>query len=277
MRQISILTAIIACLTLVSFSAEARKKQKQPAQEVGIVAHRGFWNCDEAGYAKNSIAALRCAQENGFWGSEFDVNMTKDSVLIIFHDNEIEGKKIEKHPYETFKYFRLENGEPIPTIDQYLEQGKKYPQTMLVYELKKHSCDEVEDAFVDLTIRKLEEHKLLDPKKVMFISFSFHMCERLAEKLPGFTVQYLEGNKSPDKVKKAGISGIDYNYNVLTAKAKWVAKAKKEGMSVNTWTINRTTLMNRMVNMSVDYLTTDNPLDAREVLKSINVNEKVNK
>lgn len=277
MRQISILTAIIACLTLFSFSAEARKRQKQSPQEVGIVAHRGFWNCDEAGYARNSIAALRCAQENRFWGSEFDVNMTKDSVLIIFHDSDVEGKKIEKHPYETFKYFRLENGEPIPTLDQYLEQGKKHPQTMLVYELKKHSCDEVEDVFVDLTIRKLEEHNLLDPEKVMFISFSFHICERLTEKLPGFTVQYLEGNKSPAKVKKSGISGIDYNYNVLTANAKWVKKAKKEGMSVNTWTINRTTLMTRMVNMGVDYLTTDNPLNAREVLKSIDVKEKVNK
>ena len=30
-----------------------------------IVAHRGFWNCEEAGYAKNSIASLKCAQQAG--------------------------------------------------------------------------------------------------------------------------------------------------------------------------------------------------------------------
>lgn len=47
--------------------------------EIAIVAHRGFWNCDEAGMAKNSIASLAMAQKNGFWGSEFDVNMTADA------------------------------------------------------------------------------------------------------------------------------------------------------------------------------------------------------
>ena len=52
--------AALAMLVLCT-NADARKK------ECGIVAHRGFWNCEEAGYAKNSIAALRCAQEAGFW------------------------------------------------------------------------------------------------------------------------------------------------------------------------------------------------------------------
>ena len=161
-----ITTAILAGMLLFPLSADARKK-------TGIVAHRGFWNCEEAGYAKNSVAALRCAQEAGFWGSEFDVNMTSDGVLLVYHDSDVEGKKIENNPYEAFKYFRLENGEPIPTIDDYLIQGKKYPETMLVYELKKHSCNEVEDRVVDMTIEKLKEHDLLDPSKVMFISFSW--------------------------------------------------------------------------------------------------------
>ena len=73
-----ITTAILAGMLLFPLSADARKK-------TGIVAHRGFWNCEEAGYAKNSVAALRCAQEAGFWGSEFDVNMTSDGVLIVYH------------------------------------------------------------------------------------------------------------------------------------------------------------------------------------------------
>ena len=33
----------------------------------------------------------------------------------------------------------------------------------------------IEDKFVDLTIEKLKEYDLLNPKRVMFISFSFHM------------------------------------------------------------------------------------------------------
>ena len=72
-----------------------------------------------------------------------------------------------------------------------MEQAKKHPETVLVYELKRHSCAEVEDRFVDLVIKNLKKHELLDPSKVIFISFSHHICKRLAKELPGFTVQYL--------------------------------------------------------------------------------------
>ena len=238
-----------------------------------IVAHRGFWNCEEAGYAKNSIASLRCAQEAGFWGSEFDVNMTSDGVLLVFHDGNVEGKSIEKHPYEDFKYYRLKNGEPIPTIDEYLEQAKKGPETVLVYELKKHSCNEVEDRFVDLSIEKLKEHGFLDPSKVIFISFSYHMCKRLAEKLPEYTVQYLNGEKTPETLKKAGINGLDYKYKVLKVNKKWTAKARKLGMSTNTWTVNKAEDIKAMYEQKVDMLTTDFPLLARDLLKEMNINE----
>lgn len=260
-----IIMAISASLCFIS-AAEAQT-------QTGIVAHRGFWNCEEAGYAKNSVAALRCAQEAGFWGSEFDVNMTSDGVLLVYHDGEVEGVSIEKNPYSEFKDFKIANGETIPTIDQYLEQGKKYPETMLVYEMKPHSCDEVEDRFIELTIEKLKEHDLLDPQRVMFISFSFHICREMAAKLPGFTVQYLGGEKKPAKVKAAGINGIDYNFHLLNIHKKWVRKAHKLGMSTNAWTVNKETNMKQMLKMGVNSLTTDYPLDARALMKEIGIEE----
>lgn len=271
LRNIALIAAVIMLMPLIS---EARnRKQSDRKQEIGIIAHRGFWNCDEAGYTNNSISALRCAQEAGFWGSEFDVNMTKDSILIVYHDSSVRDKKIEKHPYKTFSDFRLENGEPIPTIDEYLEQGKKYPETMLVYELKKHSSVEIEDIFVDLTIEKLKEHGLLDPSRVMFISFSFHMCQRLAEKLPEFTVQYLTGDKKPAKLKKAGISGIDYNHVILSVNKKWVRQAQTKDMSVNAWTVNKENTLRNMISLGVKYITTDNPVQTRELLSEMNIPE----
>jgi len=264
------ITTLLTMLTIIPFGADAQKTKTHGTR---IVAHRGYWNCEEAGYAKNSLAALRCAQEAGFWGSEFDVNMTADGVLLVYHDANVEGKKIEKHPYEDFKYFRLKNGEPIPTIDQYLEQGKKHPGTVLVYELKKHSCKEVEDRFVDLTIKKLKEYDLLDPSKVIFISFSYHICKRLAELLPGFTVQYLNGDKEPAVVRADGINGIDYRYKILIMNNKWVSKAHKLGMSTNAWTVNKSDDMKTMFKMKVNMLTTDKPILAREVMKEMKIKE----
>lgn len=267
MRKIlNIIVVASAAFLFFTTGAEARK-------QCGIVAHRGFWNCAEAGYAKNSIAALRCAQEQGFWGSEFDVNMTSDGVLIVYHDSDVNGKRIEKHPYSEFADFKIKNGEKIPTIDMFLEQGKKYPETMLVYELKPHSCKEVEDRFIDLTIAKLTEHELLDPNRVMFISFSLHICTELAKRLPEFTVQFLGSSKSPDQLADLGINGVDYNHGVFKIHKKWYKMARKRDMSVNTWTVNNEKEMKKMFTLGVDMLTTDNPLEARGLMQKSKITE----
>lgn len=263
---VKIATVAMACILAMPIAANAQKK-------AGIVAHRGFWNCEAAGYAKNSVAALQEAQKAGFWGSEFDVNMTSDGVLLVYHDSSIEGKRIEDYPYSEFKDIKIKNGESIPTIDQYLEQGKKCPETMLVYELKPHSCAEVEDRFIELTIQKLKEYELLDPEKVMFISFSLHICEVLAQKLPDFTVQYLDSNKNPDELAQKGINGIDFNYNIYYLHKKWYKMARSHNMSVNAWTVNKEKDMKKMFNMGVDQLTTDQPLEARELLKKMRIEE----
>ena len=266
MRKAILVISALAALLSIPAEAYAQK-------QTGIVAHRGFWNCDEAGYAKNSVAALRCAQEAGFWGSEFDVNMTSDGELIVYHDSDVEGKKIEEHPYSEFKDFKIANGETIPTIDQYLEQGKKYPETMLVYELKPHSCSEVEDRFVEITYKKLEEHELMDPERVMFISFSLHMCEKIAKEHPEFTVQFLGSSKNPEELAKMGINGVDYNHMVFTLYKKWYRLARKNDMSVNAWTVNKDGDMRRMLKLGVNQLTTDNPLEARAIMKDMKITE----
>ena len=266
MRKAILVISALAALLSIPAEAYAQK-------QTGIVAHRGFWNCDEAGYAKNSVAALRCAQEAGFWGSEFDVNMTSDGELIVYHDSDVEGRKIEEYPYSEFKDFKIANGETIPTIDQYLEQGKKYPETMLVYELKPHSCGEVEDRFVEITYKKLEEHGLMDPERVMFISFSLHMCEKIAKEHPEFTVQFLGSSKNPEELAKMGINGVDYNHMVFTLYKKWYRLARKNDMSVNAWTVNKDGDMRRMLKLGVDQLTTDNPLEARAIMKDMKITE----
>ena len=259
-----IILVIAALLMVIPSEVHARRKN---VKETGIVAHRGFWNCEEAGYAKNSIAALRCAQEAGFWGSEFDVNITADSVLIVYHDGEIDGKRIEKYPYSEFKDFRLANGEHIPTIDEYLAQGRKYPETKLVYELKTQSTPEVEETFVNLAVANLAENGLLHPDRVMFISFSIHMCRKLAEMLPGYTVQFLGSSLDPDQLNELKVNGVDYNHEVYVKNPKWYRMARRNGMSVNAWTVNREEDMVRMMKMGVDQLTTDYPLEAGALIK----------
>lgn len=250
---------------LPSSMLAVREKGNSGNKKTEIVAHRGFWNCDKAGYSKNSIAALKCAQEAGFWGSELDVNMTSDGVILVYHDSSIDGKRIDGHPYSEFKDIKLANGESIPTIDEYLAQVKKGPQIVMVYEIKSHSTPEKEDKIVELTVKKLKEYGLFSPKKVIFISFSKHVCEKIAKEMPDFTNQYLGGDISPDELAKDGINGIDYHFNVFYKNPDWLDQARKNGMSVNCWTVDDAKDMQKMFDLGVDYLTTDNPVEARSL------------
>ena len=93
--------------------------------QTGVIAHRGYWQTDNS--AQNSITALYKAAEIGCYGAEFDVHMTADGKFIVFHDDEIDGLKISETSYDKLRDFRLENGEILPTLEQYLIHARNCP------------------------------------------------------------------------------------------------------------------------------------------------------
>ena len=261
---------VLAGMLMASCGTSDKAKQasawQTPFDGVSIVAHRGYWNCEAGGFARNSVASLRAAQEAGFWGSEFDVNMTADSVLLVFHDSSLDGKRIDQNPYSAFAEHRLENGEPIPTLEQYLEQAQKCATTTLVFEMKQHSTPQIEDGAIRKSVALLKKYGLLSPDRVIFISFSLHACRELARLCPGFTVQYLGANLWPSEVLENGLNGIDMNYGAYMENARYHDEARACGMSVNVWTVNNPDDMRKAIDTGIDQLTTDEPMKAREVL-----------
>ena len=80
-----------------------------------VIAHRGFWKTNPT-TAENSIAALKNAQNLKVYGSEFDVRMTKDGVLVINHDEHINGVEIATSDFRSLKKQKLSNGENLSTL-----------------------------------------------------------------------------------------------------------------------------------------------------------------
>lgn len=236
-----------------------------PAQQ--ICAHRGFWQCEAAGNAQNSLASLKAAQDNGFWGSEFDVHITADDVVVVNHDPSFRGMGIQTGTYPgLLQRGTLANGEQLPTFEQYMELGAQSTSTMLVLEFKKQRSRERADAMMDRCIGILKEKGLWSPSRVMFISFDYEACKRIAHLVPGFTVQYLDGDKTPEEVHADGINGIDYHYSVFREHPDWVARAHRLGMSVNAWTVDRKDDMQYLIGLGVDCITTNKPLELRALL-----------
>lgn len=242
---------IISLLFISSITASAQNPR--------ICAHRGFWDCDGAGHVENSIASLRMAQESGFWGSEFDVHLTADSVVVVNHDDRFYGIPIHTSTYQELLAKRHPNGEYIPTLDQYLEQGVK-SACMLVLEIKPQKTVETTICLAQKCRDALEAHGLLDPSRVMFISFSYDACKWVAKNLPAFDNQYLEGKVDPETVHEDGIRGIDYHFLYFNQHPDWVKRAHDLGMTVNVWTVDFAPEMRRLMKLGVDVITTNKPL-----------------
>ena len=201
-----------------------------------IIAHRGQHQDGVENSTENSIAALTNAQKLGIHGAEFDVWITDDDVPVINHNATVAGSdlRIEESAYAQIRDLTLANGEKLPTLDAYLEQGAKDASMKLICEIKTHSSA---------------------------------ASNRAA--MPAAGVQYLGGDKAPAEVAADKLSGIDYQYStVLSKKPEWVTEAHAGGIEVNAWTVNSTADMMACIALGVDYITTDNPATLKKLLET---------
>ncbi|MDR2920572.1 MAG: glycerophosphodiester phosphodiesterase [Tannerella sp.] len=234
-------------------------------QEVQVIAHRGFWKSD--GSAQNSIVALEEANRMNLYGSEFDVHMTVDGVLVIFHDNKINEVEIQNMPYAVIKDSLLSNGEKIPTLREYLEAAKR-TNIQLIFELKPHATPERNREAARASVELINEKNLAH--RTEYITFNLDAGKELIRLAPEAKIYYLNGELSPQELKDLGFAGLDYHYNVLKQHTEWFADAKKLGLGINVWTVNDTTLMREMIDLGADFITTDIPVDALEFISTMN-------
>ncbi|GGJ94665.1 glycerophosphoryl diester phosphodiesterase [Parabacteroides faecis] len=227
-----------------------------------VIAHRGYWDCE--GSAQNSITALNKAHEVGAYGSEFDVSITADGIPVVNHDDSIQGFCIETSLYEQLKDLKLKNGERLPTLEEYLIQGKKNQGTQLILEIKPHRRVVNEDKAVAAILYLVQKYQMED--QVEYISFSMNICKELIRRAPAVQVSYLRGEVSPADLKILGFSGLDYHYKVFDKHPEWIQEAKNEGLTINVWTVDDPAVMESMVAKGVDFITTDKPKELKAVI-----------
>lgn len=237
---------------------------EKPA-EPQVVAHRGYWKTE--GSAQNSIASILNAGRIAAYGSEFDVNLTCDGALVVNHDFTYHGLKIYENTLADLRCdtLRLSNGEIIPTLDEYLEASKQYPEMKLVFELKSEGDPQYEAVALPACVEAITRLGVAD--RVEFISFSLSACKEFARLMPKNVVEYLGGEIAPAELHKMGITGIDYEYPVFYEHPEWIEEAHKLGMVVNTWTVNKEEDMRKLLELGVDQLTTNEPELAQRVIK----------
>lgn len=227
-----------------------------------VVAHRGYWNCP--GSAQNSLQSLRLADKIGVYGSEFDVHITTDGVLVINHNDEINGIRIDDNPYKAIAGTRLKNGEKLPTLEQYLAEARKHPRLRLILEIKAHNTEAKERRCVDSVLNVVNRMKLLN--RINFTSFSMYSCTYLRKKEPSAVILYLGGKLSPAELKAKGLSGMNYSPSEFETHPEWIAQAHKLGLKVGVWTMDNLDLVEKFVKANADYISSNSPEKAKEVV-----------
>lgn len=249
MHKISTLLLFMVFITFSSFAQSSFLVNK-------VIAHRGAWKTQ--GLPQNSIASLREAVRLGCEGSEFDVWMTSDEVLVVNHDHDFQGIDIETATYEQLLAKKLPNGEKIPTLKEYLTEGMKQEGTKLILEFKPSRVSiERSERVGELSVKTVKE--LNAEKWVDYITFSYEGGKKAIATDPKANVAYLTGDKTPAQLKEDGFFGFDYNIGVLRQKPEWITEAQKLGLTVNAWTVNKEEDMNWLLDLQVDFITTDEP------------------
>ncbi len=221
-----------------------------------IIAHRGAWK--KAGLPQNSIASLRHALEIGCDGSECDVWLTSDDIVVVNHDPNFYGVKIETASYRQLLEKQHPNGERIPTLEEYVDAMNHFPKARLLIEIKpsqvalQRSLESAKSA-----VEKVKEIGVGDC--VDYISFESAVLHEILTLDASARVAYLGGDKSPKQLQDDGFWGADYHHWALRAHPNWLKEFHACGLTLNSWTVNSAQTMRWLLDEGADFITTDEP------------------
>ena len=104
--------------------------------------------------------------------------------------------------------------------------------------------------------------------RMEYITFSLHAMKEFIRLAPaGTPVFYLNGELSPKELKDLGAAGLDYHMGVIKKHPEWIKEAHDLGLKVNVWTVDKAEDMKWLIDQKVDFITTNEPTVAQEILK----------
>ena len=250
-------------------------------QNLKIIAHRGA----SFDAPENTLASVNLAWEQNIHYVEVDVKLTKEDILVVFHDettirfNQI-NKPVSKYNFEElsaidvgiFKGAQWKN-ESIPTLEEVL---KTIPANgTLVVELK--DGPEMENALVQLEKRNGKIWKQLE-----FISFKYETICMAKKKFPNNKCLWLldldydsetSKNAPPNKdiihkIKQHNLDGIDVFAGEM-ANESFFKTMHQENFEIYLWTINTVEHAQQYLPFSPHGITTDKPKWMKEQLNTI--------
>lgn len=241
-----------------------------------IIGHRGAM-----GYApEHTLESFRLAVEMGVDYLEFDVQMTKDGVLVAIHDTDVsrttnskgevkdltieEIKNLDAGSWFNGEYPQYYNeqysGIKIPTVREIFEEfGSDVNYSIEIKAPQKYPG--IEEKLVDL----LKEYDLLGRKgQVILYSASKESLMKTHKLVPdtelGLLLWYTDTAKISDEELNEVREYVTYivpNFDYLTE--EYVNKVKDAGYKIQTYTVNNLESFYRLKEWGIDGIITNYP------------------
>lgn len=227
-----------------------------------IIGHRGA-----AGEKpENTVAALRAGQEADVDMLEFDVRLTKDHVPVLIHDMLLWRTHrlpylVGKLRYDELKKRTRSSINPVTTLDNVLKRFGG--QVLLNLELKDRGSAAKILPIVERYIKKDEDWEL-------FLFSSFHLSElrTVRKRSPHAQLALLHWYNNLKFLfahRLLNLTAVGFHRLYTTTFA--IAAAKKLGLFIYAYTVNRPEAAQRLVDRGVDGIVTDYPSLMRKKVK----------
>lgn len=234
-------------------------------------AHRGGGVTPADLPRENTLHAFTAAVALGFGYLETDVHLTRDGILVAFHDDRLDRVTdrtglVAELPCAEVQRARIAGQDAIPTLAQVLQ----------AVPTARFNIDAKADAAVDPLVEAIAEHEAWD--RVNVTSFGVARLHRLRHRLrrrlgphhrvassvssagvawsrfvPGLPAAVHSAGHALQIPARQRLAGRE----VEIATAALVDRAHRAGQQVHVWTVNDAEEMNRLIDLGVDGLIGD--------------------
>jgi len=233
-------------------------------KKMKFYAHRGA----SADFPEHTMAAYRGAIEQGALGFECDVRITKDEVLILWHDANMKKEANNATIIANSTYAKIKQIYPAAmTLNELLDLAIENKKSLALE--TKHPVP-TGNRVEELIIAELQKRKDAIKKsgiEIAIMSFSWFAIEKIKKMDPTIkTVMLLHDFNQKLSRRFTSAQVIGPSVEMIKKSPALVTEIKKSGKELYVWTVDSTEDLQYCARVGVDIVMTNRPAHARSVL-----------
>ncbi|AKP66902.1 glycerophosphodiester phosphodiesterase [Companilactobacillus ginsenosidimutans] len=240
-----------------------------------VIGHRG----DPVKAPEETFQSFDTAFNEGADYVELDLHVSKDNVLVISHDRNLERITgvpaiVSQQNFSYLSSLHQKNGEPVHSLDELFAHYKDNPNAKFLLETKKTKKGSPKN-MEELMQASIEKYHMQD--RIMFHSFSAESLKKLSELMPSVPRIFIAGTiKRVNFDVLSYVTGVNLSSNIVTPDI--INDMHYMHKSIYVWDeMNESpSKWNTLVNMPIDGVVTNFPATGNEYRNLKNESKETN-